>query len=92
MSVRLFYLLGSRSVFHWSLLAVAFVEAIHASRGVNQLLLAGEKRMASRADLNVEVALLGRPGVESFAAGAGDCDLAIIRMNLWFHYSCWPSL
>lgn len=87
-------ILSSGSVFdrvlHWRLLAVTLVEAIHASRRVNQFLFTGEKWMASGADFHVQVALFGRPSLKSFAAGAGDCNLVVCWMNLWFHYSLEP--
>jgi hypothetical protein len=81
---------SSGSVFRWSLFAVALIEAIDASRSIDQLLLAGEKRMTSRADFNVQIAFFGRARLKGFAAGAGNRDLAIFRVNLWFHYSLDP--
>ncbi len=83
-------LLSRGRAFRGSLLAITFVESIHASGRVNQLLLAGEKRVASRADFNVQVAFFGRTRLKSFAAGAGNSDLAILWMNLWFHCSLDP--
>jgi hypothetical protein len=41
---------------------VLAAEALDASGGVHELLLAGEKWMASRADFNVNVALVSRTG------------------------------
>jgi hypothetical protein len=82
-----YYLLRCGSAFRWSLLAVALIETIHASRRVNQLLLAREKRMASRADFDVQVALLGGASLKRFAAGARNSNLGIVWMNLWFHCS-----
>ena len=73
--------------FRRRLLAIALVESIYASRRVNQLLLAGEKRVASRADFNVQVAFFSRTCLKSLAAGAGYGYLAICWMNLWFHCS-----
>ena len=73
--------------FRWSFLAIALVESINASGRVNQLLLAGEKRVASRADFNVQVAFFCRTCFKSLAAGAGYCYLAICWMNLWLHCS-----
>ena len=66
---------------------VALVEAVNASRSVNQLLLAGEKRVASGADFNVQVAFFGGACLKSFAAGAGNGYLGISWMYLWFHCS-----
>ena len=40
-------------------LAIALVEAIDASSGIDQLLLSGEERMASRANFDVQIAFLG---------------------------------
>src|ERR1051326_8372399 len=79
-------LFRSRSAFGW-FLAVAFVEAIHASRGIDELLLTGEERMARGTDFHVQVALLGRARLERLAAGAGDVDFYVFRVNSWFHYS-----
>ena len=50
-------LLCGRRLSGW-FLAIALVEAIDASRGVNQLLFAGKERVASRAYFDVQVALL----------------------------------
>jgi hypothetical protein len=69
------------------LLAVAHVKAIDAPCRVDQLLLAREKRMASRADFHVQIALFGRTGLEALTARAGHCDLVVLGMNSWFHYS-----
>ena len=66
-------------------LAIALVEAIDASCGVDQLLLAGKERVASGADFNVQVALLGRARRERLAASAGNCDIDVFWMNSWFH-------
>ncbi len=76
--------------FDWSLLPVAFVEPIHASRSVNQLLFAGKKWVASGADFHVQIAFFGRTGLKSFAASATYCDLVIVWVNCWFH--CLSSL
>jgi len=51
-------LCGRRGLGGW-FLAVALVEAIDASGGIDQLLFAGEERVASRAYFDVQVALLG---------------------------------
>jgi len=68
-------------------LAVATIESIDATRGVNQLLLAGEKRMASRTNFYVQIALLGRTCLKTFAARASYRDFAIFRMNSSFHFA-----
>jgi hypothetical protein len=65
--------------------AVALVKSIHATGGVDQLLLAGEKRMASRTDFHVQIALLGRTRLEGLAAGAGYSYFSVFRVNSRFH-------
>jgi hypothetical protein len=67
-------------------LAIALVEAIDASGGVDQLLLAGKERVASGADFDVQVALFGRARLERLAASAGNCDIDVFWMNSWFHF------
>ena len=66
-------------------LTVALVEAIDASRGIDELLLSGKERMASRTDFHVQVALFGRPSFERLAASATDVDFYVFRVNSWFH-------
>ena len=68
-------------------LRVLAAEALDASCGIHQLLLAREKRVASRTDFNVQVAFFCRTCLKSLAAGAGYGYLAICWMNLWFHCS-----
>ena len=69
-----------------SLLAVTPVEAIHATGSIDQLLLAGKERMAGRANLDVQIALTRRTGLESLATGAGDSYLVIFRVNSRLHF------
>src|ERR1700730_5190298 len=80
-------LLCSRRGFRWGFLPIAFVKAIHASCRIDQLLFAGEKRMACRTDFNMQVALFGGMCLKRFAAGARHGDLVILGVNSWFHYS-----
>ena len=75
---------GSRSIGGW-FLAIALVEAIDASRGIDQLLFAGEERVASRANFDVQVALLRGAGLERFAASAGNSYIDVFWVNSWFH-------
>jgi hypothetical protein len=85
-SQRLFWLMlcGGGAFSGW-FLAVALVEAIDASRGIDQLLFAGEERVASRANFDVQVALLGRAGLECLAASAGNSYIDVFWVNSWFH-------
>ena len=59
-------------------------EAVDAAGRVDQLLLAGEERVALRADLDAQL-FPGRAGGPGLAAGAVDRNLLILRMDLWFH-------
>ena len=60
-------------------------EALDAAGGVDQLLLAGEERVAGRADFNDDRALVGRTRVELVAAGALYVRIGVSGMNscLW---------
>ena len=62
----------------------ALVEAINASTGVNQLLLAGIERVALGANLNTDVLLSGAGG-KSVTAGATNGGLLVVRMDAFFH-------
>ena len=66
-------------------LAIALVEAIDASRGIDQLLFAGKERVASRANFDVQIALLRGAGFERFAASAGNGYIDVFWVNSWFH-------
>jgi len=71
-------------------LGVAAVESVDAAGRINQLLLAGEERMAGRADFHVQVALFSRSSLKCFAARTGDGHFLISGMNFWFHYFLVP--
>ena len=66
-------------------LAIAFVEAIDASRGIDQLLFAGKEGVASRANFDVQVAFLGRARLKRLAASAGNIYFDVFWVNSWFH-------
>ena len=59
-------------------------KAVHASAGINQLLLAGVERMALVANLDVDLLLRGA-GRERVAAGTGDHRFLVLRMDALFH-------
>src|SRR5262245_18370156 len=59
-------------------------EPIDAPFGVDQLLAAGEKRMAGRADFEMQLGF-GRTRFEGVAARAAHDDLVILRMDLFPH-------
>ena len=64
--------------------AVAAREFLHSPRGVDELLFARKKRMASGADADLDP-LLGRSRVIDSSAGTGNICLGILRMNVRFH-------
>ena len=64
--------------------AELLIEAVNASAGVNQLLLAGIERVALGADFNTDL-LLGGAGGEGVAASATDGGLLVLRMDAFFH-------
>ena len=65
-------------------LAVATGEFLYASRGIDEFLFPGEKRMASGANADFDV-LLRRTGMIDRTAGAGNFGLGVLRMNVRFH-------
>src|SRR5207302_10492758 len=58
-------------------LTIASIKSIHASRGIDQLLLACKKRVACRTNFNVQIALLRRTRLKSLTARASNSDLAL---------------
>src|SRR5882762_5687147 len=64
--------------------AVAARKLLHAARGIDELLLAGEKRMTSGANTDLNITTR-RAGVIDRAAGADDIGLVIFWMNARFH-------
>jgi len=76
-----------QSLLCWSCLARRFgvlaAEPLHASCRVNQALLAGEERVAVRADFHVDVALVGRPGLKIVSAGAHNAYRCVIWVDFF---------
>src|ERR1700730_8473057 len=64
--------------------AVTTREFFHTPGGIDEFLLAGEKRMAGGTDADFNVSF-GRAGVINRAAGANDVGLLIIGMNVRLH-------
>ena len=85
-------MLGSCCAFGGGFLAIALVEAIDASCGIDQLLLAGKERVASGTNFNVQVTFLGGASVERLAARAGDGNINVFWVNSWFHITLRHSL
>src|SRR5580700_8869452 len=73
---RLRLLCGGLSAGGFGFAGVGFVEfaaeALDAAGGVDQLLLAGEERVAGGADFDDDVALVGGAGLKGRSAGAFD--------------------
>jgi len=78
-------MLGSGCVVGGRFLAVTLVEAVDASRGIDQLLLAGKERVASGTNFDVQVTFFGRARFERLAARAGDGNINVFWVNSWFH-------
>ena len=78
-------MLGSSCAVGGGFLAIALVEAIDASCGIDQLLFSRKERVAGRTDFDVQVTFLGGASFEGLAARAGDVDFDVFWMNSWFH-------
>jgi len=78
-------MLGSGCALGGRFLAIALVEAVDASGGIDQLLLAGKERVASGTNFDVQVTFLGGARLERFAARAGDGNINVFWVNSWFH-------
>ena len=79
---------GSRFLFPLGdLLRELLLEALDAAGGIDQLLLAGEERMAVRADFYAQrLASEGRARFKLVStARAMDADRVVIRMDSFFH-------
>lgn len=70
---------------HKLLAAKALVEALNASAGVNQLLLARVERVALGANFDVDLRL-GRAGLDHIAARTGDGAVNVVRVDALFHF------
>ena len=75
---------GSRGFGCW-FFAIALIEAIDASRRIDQLLFAGEERVTSRANFDVQIALFGGARLERLATSAGNSYIDVFWVNSWFH-------
>ena len=64
--------------------AIAAREFLHPAGGIDELLFAGEKRMAGGADADFDVPA-SRAGMVDRAAGAANVRLVVVRMNVRFH-------
>jgi hypothetical protein len=74
----------------FGLATVFTIKALHSARGIDELLLAGEERMATRAYLEPYLRL-GRARLPGFAARTVHSCGYVFGMNISFHcsgYSC----
>ncbi len=69
----------------FSLLAIFLTKFLNASRSIDYLLLACVKRMANRANFDVERLGHGGTGLKGIAATARHGDFLIAGMNVGFH-------
>src|SRR5579884_1403072 len=70
---------------------VLALELLDAARGVDVLHLAGEERVAGRANFHRDV-LPGAARRELVAAAADHGGLDVFRMNAFLHWRCSPSV
>jgi hypothetical protein len=75
----------------WRLLGLACLgvlaaEALHATGRIDKTLLAGEERVARRADFHVNVALVGRTGLKVVSAGANYAHSVVSGVNLFLRH------
>ena len=61
------------------------LEPINLTADIDKLLLAGEERMALRANFNADFSALGGSGLNRFAARALDDALFVAGMDSVFH-------
>jgi hypothetical protein len=64
--------------------SVPFLEAFNASRAVDEFLLAGIKRVAFVADIDMRAFDRGTR-LDDIAARAGECHRVVFRMDFVFH-------
>ena len=64
---------------------VLAAEALDAAGGIHKLLLAGEERVAGRANFHVDVAFVRGTRGETVAARALDADFLVRWMGCCFH-------
>lgn len=67
---------------------VTLLESVYTSAGINELLLAGEKRMAFGANFNANILFRGA-GSDYIATCTSDSGFFILRMDIFLH-SCSP--
>ena len=66
--------------------AVALVESIDTSCGIDQFLFSGKEWVTRRTNFDVQVTFLGGASLEALATRAGNRDFSVFWMNSWFHF------
>ena len=66
--------------------AVALVESIDTSCGIDQFLFSGKERVTRRTNFDVQVTFLGGASLKGLATRAGYRDFNVFWMNSWFHF------
>lgn len=66
-------------------LGVLLLEAVDASFRIDQLLFAGEERVAARTDFHADIALMSGTRLELVSAGANDIHFFVSRVDSRFH-------
>jgi hypothetical protein len=65
--------------------AKPLLEAIYATTGIENLLLAGEEGVALRTDINVNVLTQGGTGLDDVATATGSGHVTVLGMDIIFH-------
>jgi hypothetical protein len=65
--------------------AIAALELVHTSGGIDKFLLAGEKGMACRTNADFDV-VAGRARAIRRTAGTNDNGFDVVRMNVGLHF------
>lgn len=65
--------------------SVFLAELVHATAGIDDLLLAGIEGMAVRADFDLQVVTQSGTRLERVAAGTGHHRVFVLRMDIRFH-------
>jgi hypothetical protein len=78
------------------LAAVLLAELLDPTRGIDNFLLAGEKRVTRRTHFHLEIFAQCGAGLEGIPATAGNRDFLVVGVNLVFHgivldVAVWPE-
>lgn len=65
--------------------AKSFLEAIYATTGIDNFLLAGKEGMTLRTNINVDVFAECRTGLDDVAAATGSGHITILGVDIGFH-------